>query len=982
MILANIALFLITFLLTALLAPKPKLEDARAQNLEDSQFPRATQDAPIPLVLGTARVRAPNTQWYGDFIADPITERIRTGLFSKKTIITGYKYTLGLDLGLALGPVNLNKIYIDDKIVFDKPDEDLGSAYLQFNELSVGRKTSTNHYDLVALFGAKNIQCDGIKIEAQFISGYSSKYGATSQSSSLGVYFFAANGIEVPSTRVVVTNLTAGGGLLKLTASVPPQAVRMELRKYSVGMFPVYQTRLIYDQLLKFTYTGYQEFCAEIDEPELFGGEGEGGGWTGQFCYYPGTFTQSVDEYLEEKIGVGMVPGYRGVAHIVFHANDIGEQPNLKQMAFELSTFTSNLSVTCDDYGPVNTFDIEPAEAIAEIIMSKWRGLGKVSSNLNLDSFREAATTLRNEKNGVSVMVTSSQTGKDVVSEILRQIDGVLYEEPETNEINLKLIRNDYDIDTIPVYDEDDIIDVKSFTKSSWHDLYSQVRVSFSSRDSDSGKVASAQDMAVANQIGGLKTANLSFPFCYDKALANRIAARELSKLSTPIFRMSVEMKRSSYHLRPGAVFKINWPSFGLENVVLRVQKHDFGSLLDNRVILDCVQDIFAVSDVVMSPPEETAWVNDKASPGFITTHSVAELPEALFNVLSLPPSNGFESMVVFPRKPKTTSQRFSVVSGIAVGELDYLDPNKVPYPKSFLFSNDYPASAGFLTGLDSVGFDAYSFIGTKDPESPGIPNVTESMIRNKYDGIIYANGEWMAYENATTGGVRTISKVHRGLFGSSPVLHPADSVGYILTDEIIGDGSISAELESTDTFRYKILDTVGATTKSRSSVERTNYEVVKTNDRPLRPRNLKIDGSRDTSIKRSRVSTSVSWVASNRKNPTTTFENDAAETPDLAETYDVQVYQGSVLAPALGGTGVTSPFMVDFSSMSGSSTGEIRVYSRRTVGNLASSRYYAMIPFELQVEELLLSGDANVSGTEMLLLDGDVQTGTDVIYL
>ncbi len=61
MIWFTIALFFVSFLVTALLAPKPDIENARAGSLDDVQFPRATEDAPIPLVLGKIRLNAPNT---------------------------------------------------------------------------------------------------------------------------------------------------------------------------------------------------------------------------------------------------------------------------------------------------------------------------------------------------------------------------------------------------------------------------------------------------------------------------------------------------------------------------------------------------------------------------------------------------------------------------------------------------------------------------------------------------------------------------------------------------------------------------------------------------------------------------------------------------------------------------------------------------------------------------------------------------------
>ena len=111
-----LAMFVISFLITAFLTPKPEFEDARASSLKDVNFPRATENAPIPLILGKVRMDAPNTIWYGDFQIEPIEEKISTGIFSSTTVVVGYKYFLGLDLALGMGPeVRVTEIFMDDK---------------------------------------------------------------------------------------------------------------------------------------------------------------------------------------------------------------------------------------------------------------------------------------------------------------------------------------------------------------------------------------------------------------------------------------------------------------------------------------------------------------------------------------------------------------------------------------------------------------------------------------------------------------------------------------------------------------------------------------------------------------------------------------------------------------------------------------------------------------------------------------------------
>jgi len=97
----------ITFLVTELLRPKPNIEDAKPSGLGDFNVPTATEGRAVPLIWGRVKVSGPNVVWYGDLVADPITEKVKTGLFSSDTVTTGFRYSIGLQMALCRGPVDL-----------------------------------------------------------------------------------------------------------------------------------------------------------------------------------------------------------------------------------------------------------------------------------------------------------------------------------------------------------------------------------------------------------------------------------------------------------------------------------------------------------------------------------------------------------------------------------------------------------------------------------------------------------------------------------------------------------------------------------------------------------------------------------------------------------------------------------------------------------------------------------------------------------
>ena len=104
MIWFTLSVFVISFYLTVRLTPKPQLENARAGKFKEVNFPKASDGAPIPWIGGKVRLRSPNTLWYGHFRSEEITKTVNTGVFSEEEVVVGYKYYLGFDLGICLGP--------------------------------------------------------------------------------------------------------------------------------------------------------------------------------------------------------------------------------------------------------------------------------------------------------------------------------------------------------------------------------------------------------------------------------------------------------------------------------------------------------------------------------------------------------------------------------------------------------------------------------------------------------------------------------------------------------------------------------------------------------------------------------------------------------------------------------------------------------------------------------------------------------------
>ena len=726
-----------------------------------------------------------------------------------------------------------------------------------------------------------------------------------------------------------------------------------------------------------------------INEPELFGGYQGGGGWVGPFTFYPGSFSQSVNSYLESVISVGGVPGYRGQSHIVFENAYIGESNQLRKMAFVLQKYSDELVTT--NAGRVGV-DMNPMEVLYQLATDPWLGLGVSPSEIDLPNWRLAATTLFNEGNGMSLLVTSSQQAKELFSEVLRQVDAIMFQDPETGLLQIKLIREDYVVADLPLYDEDDVLQIRNFTKTSWEDVVSQIKISFPQRDKESSAVAIAQDGSVAAVIGRLKTAHMSFPFCYSAELANKIASRERSQLSAPLFQATIEMNRNGYGLRPGDVFKLNWSDYGLSELVMRVQKHDLGSLMDNRIVINAIQDQFASKQAVFAPPADSTWTPIVNSPTNIVTWEIIDMPFFFARKVDIPVTERYSAPLAIPQQPQNGSESFSMVGGIVSGTLDINEPDLVNYPATGTLSAAYGREDGQLTGIDAVGFTLNTRQGVFEP------GTTSEILQGEL-GILYVGGEFMGFTAATNDfNTAGISGVYRGLFGSTVKDHALGTRAYQLLPEHFGFGyagtEVYGDLPGRTNWYYKLLDATAGIQQDPSSVVEATWTPRDELRLPARPRNLTLEGTRAILEVDSLAPRTLTWAATNRVTGLAyPSETAATETPPEATTYNVEVYIGGVLDVSLGVSDTAAlSHAIPFGTLSApvvEADCEVRVYARRddpdSPGVAADylSSGYASLSFTCNIVAniLLLEGDMQ-SGTDRLLLEGDMQSGTDKLIL
>lgn len=841
MILGYLLITLISAILFSLLIPPPDIENARAAEFEDDAFPKASENSPIPYLIGRAKHDSPNTLFAGGFRARPITKRIRVSLFKKQTIIIGYRYFLTIDLGLCLGGdygVTLHAITIDDK------------------EVWTGTRTDDTPFEVIDL--------------------------------------------------------------------------------------------------------------------ELFGGREKGGGFRSTCRFYPGTFTQGKNAYIDAlPESGGLLTKYKGISHIVFENAYIGEAPTLKKMGFTISRFTNDLGLT-GGHEIVETTTVNLVEALYSGMVDTWGGMSINPTLIDVDDFTEAAELAFTENNGAAGIIYREKDGKGFVQEMLRQFDAVMGIDPTTNKIILRPLRFDYDPDTLPIYTQSDIISVDTFSQTLWSELISQVKVGFKDETNNyQDATAVDQDMAIANITGRLKTASTTMPFVKKPTLATMIAGRELNQLSKPATTATFTGKRTMGTLAPGSVFKWSWDDYNISNMIMRVKNVTAGSDDDGDIKFEVIRDPYGELYTTFADP-----VGGPDDP-----LTIAPLPIVEYQIWDasyfLVESSGLEvealdhpSVLMLLPIPANTSSL--AISATLDEDLAY---ENLPFPTMGLLQAGIDITDGFATGiLTSLTVD----LG--DVEFPeDFVDLSDDEVREG-SNLLFINGEILGFETYTDNldGTYTFETVHRALLNTKQQAHTALDYVFLLDNLSYLSESVTDESESPVDVVFS--PSSGPIALDPDGITPISHAVVGAYDRPDPPDYMTIEASRTPGVVATADVLTVDWRPRLRTLGNIQLIADVADTVS-GMTYNLYLFNitdgGAALLSALALA--TPTYELTIPSGHAGDTLEVRVYS--VVGGRQSVTYDWIRVSKEPAALLLLEGDMQ-SGTDVLLLEGDMQSGTDALQL
>ena len=619
------------------------------------------------------------------------------------------------------------------------------------------------------------------------------------------------------------------------------------------------------------------------NSPNLFGGKKKEGGIQGRVDFMFGADDQGQNSYLAARLGADNLPSFRGVVSVVCRKIYIAAMnPYPKPWWFTIKNIPQKdwYSAKAD----INSGSANGAHILRESITNADWGLGYPFTMIDDPSFRQVADTLHSEGFGLSMMLAGQGSVEDFMQQVLRHINGVVFSDRVTGRFILRLIRDDYDVATLPAFDENNILSLDSFQRPTFAEMVNEVVIVYRRRGEYKDSALTFQDLASVQAQGGVISQRIQFPGIDNPNIAARVGIRELRQQSTPLAQVRMTVNRDGWNINPGDPIKMSWPALGIENIVLRVIKANYGDVLRGRITFEAVEDVFGLPASSYVEPQDPIWTDPVLDPVPLATRRIEELTYWDIAIGSVPGGASYVDtldetttlmvmMGVEPSSPGPSFQlwsRFDNVSPVPPFQLMATGP----YAPESLLDQDM----GYTDGADIQLLD--------------VPFAADEIEIGTY---VYIDEEIMRLDALDADNL-TIS-VSRGGIDTVPARHKSGTRVWFAQDDWALD---TTEYEEGDEIEVRALSQTGAGTLDLDfpGIPTDEYEMIGRQGKPYRPQDVQVSIAFGTSFQRypDRVKgpAATRFQNSNRTQQTTPVVpvfNDGNTTPEAGVTYTVSFF-------------------------------------------------------------------------------------------
>ncbi|MCU0988046.1 MAG: phage tail protein [Xanthomonadales bacterium] len=822
---------------------------------------------------------------------------------SGKKVTVGYRYYLGLHMGLCHGPVDAVKsLVVGDRAAWNGNQTTSGAVSVSAPELFGGDKKEGGVVGTLDILMGESTQ-----VENSYLA---STIGAT-----------------IPAFRGILSAVWRGGQVTANNPYIKPWAFRVKriLQGWVGGSAWYPEKAEIYSQeiLGSTTHEGY--FYVEAGSayhnvahtayplPEGYGYVATGYIGTidaiGTNCINArNDASGSTYTYLSSVLVVE-----DGTLYVSARSVQLGADVGISAVIVTPSCpsgYTGSfiegeggsVSVACTLYSSCEQFDMNPAHIIYQCLTDTAWGMGYPTSSIDNDSFTSSADTLFSEGFGLSMVWNQQDTIEAFLKIILDHIGGILYVKPDTSLFALKLIRDDYDRETLPQYGPNNLLSADDYQRQAWGETINEITVVYIAACTNNQTAVTVQDVANIQIQGGVVAQTRNYPGIRRADIAQRVALRDLNTVSTPLAKIKLTATRAAWEVFPGDVFRLTWPDYGIDDAVYRCLAVNRGTLQNGEIIIDASEDVFGLPENTYLVNQPGEWVNPSNPPAAATYRKLIEAPY------------------------------WDLIRSLTEADMAYVDS-----------LSGYLETLAVRPSGDAVNYSIYDRIGAENYAADGngdfcpsalvvealTKTTTAITLSGGIDIDLVEPGGYAVIENeyvlvsAIDAGANTAT-ISRGVLDTVPADHVAGSRIFFADGYA---GFSTTEFADSETLDVKLLPLTGQGELDISLAPVDTLTFDQRQYRPYPPGNVKYSGSISPSASSYPTTITgdltITWAHRDRLTQTAYIveQDETSIGPEAGTTYTVEIREGVTLIESASGISGTSYA----ASVSGSAT-EIEV--------------------------------------------------------
>jgi hypothetical protein len=523
------------------------------------------------------------------------------------------------------------------------------------------------------------------------------------------------------------------------------------------------------------------------------------------------------------------------------------------------------------------------AHIIYECLTNPLWGRGLPAAYIDENSFIYAANTLCAENFGLCFVWQRKEEVDEFINLVQKHIGSVLYPDPETGKMTIKLIRNDYDPATLPTFTPSSgLLDILEDDSGSQDEIFNEVIGTGRDPITNEDFQVRVHNLAARQSMGSPNAQDADYSGIPTRDLMARVIQRDLKVHAAGLKKLSVVLDRAGWQIRPGMCFRVSDARRGILNMVLRAGEISDVSFRDGRVTIKAMQDVYGLPETSYVTPSVPTWTPPATEAAPPTEQLLVEanyrdivLKQDAAAVAMLDPTDSF------------------------IGTLA-LSPDPVMY--EYLLATRAAGETDFDTDADGSFTGAATLLDAITPLQTTFAITGETDFAEEIEGQVILVGsadeqEQMAlvdYDAETH-----IVTVERGVADTIPKAHAAATTVWTIDDDLVSDRRTYAAGETVEAYvltrtSSDVLDPVEATLLSLDLVGRQG--------RPFPPGDVRVDGDSFAVLAGEYPEPVFTWAHRDRilQEDQTVGHAEASVGPEAGVTYTIRIYDATAPTVAI----------------------------------------------------------------------------------